>query len=558
MIALPNEIVANIFAFATRPTLLTCRLLDHRFGELATAHAFRRIKLHASNKKPENFTKVSELGHLRGHVRVIDIDTNLDNFEYDANCSFKPPAAFFRALPSLRFFPNLKSLNLQFNAHCGNEDAFRGTSIEETYDFRYWVLCTVFNCLAGTWDPHKLQEMYKVLDIRWHDENGEAIDHAEYFPAWVQEEEARCGELGPICLETLAIGNLADYHDSRLTSSTAFKSVLASPSLTQLKLFVTCEEMEGAPEYEITMPERHEFFRMLPETWLAPEVARKLEVLSLFAATYWGWAPKMDFRDVNSGRGPDSGFPKLRVLALGNYIFSHEWQIDWIASLGRQNGHGGLLELYLDDCPILFYTKIHCPLDETPGHEGYAIERHVINSVDEGEKVERHYPLRWYQILPRWRKEMSALRVFKMGQGQWHRRGPPLTEEAHEKVHPELRHCRLNFFRRANFVDYDCPSPPASVRSYRIPRPGPDWTKFWHGVGILERKHVHRKDVGGDECRREANTWICPYVHFDGGIGPTQWCEDSEGLQTDEELEQLESKNMREAIESRARPSSTA
>lgn len=50
----------------------------------------------------------------------------------------------------------------------------------------------------------------------------------------------------------------------------------------------------------------------------------------------------------NSGTSP---LPNVRVLTLRNYGFSHDWQVEWIASLGSDNGRGGLEELYLDDCP---------------------------------------------------------------------------------------------------------------------------------------------------------------------------------------------------------------
>ena len=57
---------------------------------------------------------------------------------------------------------------------------------------------------------------------------------------------------------------------------------------------------------------------------------------------------------------PGSGFPSLRVLALGNDVFSHDWQIDWVASLGSQNGRGGLEEIYLlSCCRPRFYNPLH-------------------------------------------------------------------------------------------------------------------------------------------------------------------------------------------------------
>ena len=50
--------------------------------------------------------------------------------------------------------------------------------------------------------------------------------------------------------------------------------------------------------------------------------------------------------------GEDSPIPQLEALAFGNYVFSHEWQIEWFTKIGKENGNGGLEELYLDDFPI--------------------------------------------------------------------------------------------------------------------------------------------------------------------------------------------------------------
>lgn len=42
----------------------------------------------------------------------------------------------------------------------------------------------------------------------------------------------------------------------------------------------------------------------------------------------------MDLQAVNPGNRRTSGvLPHLRVLALGHYVFSHEWQVNWIASI---------------------------------------------------------------------------------------------------------------------------------------------------------------------------------------------------------------------------------
>jgi hypothetical protein len=72
-----------------------------------------------------------------------------------------------------------------------------------------------------------------------------------------------------------------------------------------------------------------------------------------------GWFPKLDLRNVY--------FPQLKCLALGQHIFHHNRQIDWIIP------HSSTLEeLYLDRCSILYQIGHTIPkwLDE----EGYPKE----------------------------------------------------------------------------------------------------------------------------------------------------------------------------------------
>jgi len=76
-----------------------------------------------------------------------------------------------------------------------------------------------------------------------------------------------------------------------------------------------------------------------------------------------GFFPKLDLRTIH--------FPQLRTLALGNYTFTHDWQLEWITShaLTLQN-------LYLDDCPILYQMILFlAPKDS----EGY-----YVNPEDRG------------------------------------------------------------------------------------------------------------------------------------------------------------------------------
>ncbi|KAJ3542308.1 hypothetical protein NM208_g175 [Fusarium decemcellulare] len=118
-----------------------------------------------------------------------------------------------------------------------------------------------------------------------------------------------------------------------------------------------------------------------------------LRVLSLHYVDHSGWGPKMDFRGLGKDKSP---FPWLEALALGKYTIYNDWQVDWFATVGLGNGSGGLRELYLDSCPILYQVQ-------QPG----AFNR---DNPD--------YPSNFttvHHVLSKWTASMKGLQVFPMG-----------------------------------------------------------------------------------------------------------------------------------------------
>ncbi|KAI1402009.1 hypothetical protein F4819DRAFT_305431 [Hypoxylon fuscum] len=507
MAAFPPEIFNCVFSLAAHQTLLNCRLLNKQLSSLATSHAFRHIYLEAAGDV-SHFVKISQTPHLRSQVREVSIDTLVESFQYHRNETPKFPLGFFLALSDLRLFSELKKLNLIFNEYCGNEEEhYTLYSIEENYDFRYWVLWTAFSCLTGEWTAQSSSDLYEELDITFY-ENEESIGQ-EVFLGRLNSGDTNdlSGRASVIALETLTIRNLAGYDDTRLTSSDLFKKVLST--VTDLKLYIVFETYDSSPENEMYFPEPYGFMESLDKTWLAPEIARNLRVLSLFCDNYWGWIPKMDFRDVNPSTGPESGFPKLEVLALGNYVFSHEWQIGWFASLGHHNRYGGLRELYLDDCPILYFARIYGELDQTPGSVGYPLKESILAQQWENE-VNQNYHMRWHHVLPRWRENMTALKVFRMGHGNWRSHQTQLIQEAYNELGIEWKNVYWQRFDRMNFETFDC-HPGVENRS-----DVEDYAPWFEGVGIGEDRDV-----------------TLQYIHFNHEIGPSQWVVDEEAENAD-------------------------
>ncbi|OTA98545.1 hypothetical protein M426DRAFT_325886 [Hypoxylon sp. CI-4A] len=502
----PPEIFNEIFSVATPDTVRTCRLLNRHLSQLATSHAFRHVRIEAAGEVSK-FVNISQAPHLRCHTRELSISTLVGPpFEYHVNNTCKFPLDFFLALPNLRLFSGLTRLHLGFNEYCGNNEARTFLDVEENNDFRYYVLWTVFACLTGEWTAESSSDLYEDLDFNIYEEdNHEESEDDEGSEGMVSPEtllerltlEAVDARTDVITLEALAIQNLAGYDDTRLTSSDLFRKVLST--ITDLKLHVVFEKEDECPEDEIYLPERFAFMESLHKTWLAPKVAQNLRVLSLFCDDYWGWTPKMDFREINPGIGPHSGFPNLEVLALGNYIFSHDWQIDWIPSLGRQNRYGGLRELYLDDCPILYYFHLYTDLDKSTG---YPVTKSFLGSHNEplGTQLKQESHLRWDHILSSWKKNMNALKVFRSGSGDWQSHNSDLIGSAYEQLGLGWTDRHDNRFNRANFITYDCPPP-------RDREEISDFRRWFRGVGI-----------GSDE-----TTPPLQYIEFHHGTGPSPW-----------------------------------
>ncbi|KAI1087698.1 hypothetical protein F5B19DRAFT_50964 [Rostrohypoxylon terebratum] len=74
--------------------------------------------------------------------------------------------------------------------------------------------------------------------------------------------------------------------------------------------------------------------------------------------------------------------------------------MEWFAPLGRLNGHGGLRELYLDDCPILSSACVWGKLDKKKSSADYPRKNAMLSFEDDVqwyiEGTEVPYSLRWY------------------------------------------------------------------------------------------------------------------------------------------------------------------
>ncbi|RSL66538.1 hypothetical protein CEP54_003682 [Fusarium duplospermum] len=498
---LPSEIWDNICSLLPKSSLFWLRLVSSQFEPIARPWVFRNLRLEGFGDSSERFVEIAKSPQLRNLVRDLTVDTSVSpEYAYKANWGYPFPTSFIDALPYLRCFTHLTALHLRFNEYCGEDDR-RGVTVEETWDFRYSVLDTVCHCVAGMWTPDKQIEFDKKGEYEWYHYTRKSPDPEDDLGVPLDQV---------IQLKEFTVTHLADFHHPDLANSGAFKKIMSLPSLIDLKLLIAIETDMSLHDHIAYYEEKYDFFDHLPGTWLAPSISDNLRVLSLYCADYWGWLPKMDFRGME--------FPRLKVLALGQYVFSHDWQIDWIASIGQENGSSGLEKLYLDDCPILFQALQASPLDENdPGYPS------VSTILAEAETEMFKYSMRWHHVLPRWTTSMKALKVFRMGHGEW--RGAP--EDTLQSAFRDFRHVDEDILRyRLSYNmhrSFNCPEP--LEKGHDNGHPNKVWESgmYANGTGINSRRACKLQYIKYDHVC--TNPWFetsRPHLHDEEGFEPEE------------------------------------
>ncbi|CAH0057676.1 unnamed protein product [Clonostachys solani] len=521
--SLPREILHDIFARLQKPDLLSLRLQCAYLSDVATALAFRSLRLVAYGRSPLDFIHIARSERLRGLVQELTCDTAIHPTIVDFRAyGYQEPTEMLKALEFVRFFQNLKALHLRFT----RDYWFVYDGEFESMEFRLRFLHTVFSCIVGEpcpidWDANYEDEMeyhYHTseddeqesrsvgeadsqlgddeggmhTDDTEHETNEDVVEPEVEELEDEDEEEVNDNDFfdllqipskllenlpdvltGPINLTTFTISNLAAQRDARLLENKVFSQVLSSRSLVNLKLLIT-PSMAGIGGFAGRRADmKISMYGHLPATWIMPSAAANLKELSLYSHEYWGWFPKLDLRDLGE-------LPNLRILALGQYTFSHQWQVDWLASLQLE-------ELYLDHCAVLH--QVETWEEWVDGSSAYTVQddgnnAHVIVPNEgylnpdwrfmtrgEGSELVLSYPLRWHTMFRQWERSMTSLKVLKVGLGAW--RGPP--QETVEANYPraEAMEKRQRFSHNA-------------FRYYRCPPPGGRGEQYREGTGISE------------------------------------------------------------------------
>lgn len=522
MAHLPDDVLRQIFSSLPQETLVQCRFLSRSVEPLARALVFRSVRLErVSDVDP--FLNVARSERLRPFVREFTLDlsqgTTPTTDAADYGVRVRQRERTLMALPLVRLFSGLRALHLRFRRPTKGHDGYAGRWMIDddgvAPDPRLLpVLYTtiymkaVLQCISGSWTKETQDEWERGLR-RWSEPRAEALISLMLAPSLQSEPEVfdtvQIFPNEPINLTTLTISNLSEKDSEYLMSSAAMRRFLETQSLSKLQLLTTSDKNVDDYISPFSMHDRYEFFENLPSTWLSPPIADRLRTLSLYAGEYWGWCPKMDFRVLSKGKNGTGGLSNLKSLALGKFVFSHQWQVDWVAQLGSDNGRGGLEELYLDNCPIMWRARFFGPADSEgfPLREAMASEGANPSAID-WNPTTVDVDLRWNTVLQQWREKMKSLKVFKMGNGDW--LGEYSTEVAMAQTASRAR-----VFRGAYML--------AKHRNE-------DTVHLNYDKYSIDDSHKYGQDVLRDGAGMiEWRECLLQYVHFQAPLGSSPWVE---------------------------------
>ena len=187
---------------------------------------------------------------------------------------------------------------------------------------------------------------------------------------------ALCNRDRPIAsFRSLTIKNHPDFYDHPYESCSKFKETISRISELHVAITSSWKRRDRL----------HSFLENFPSVWLRPS-SDHLTHLTLYYDEYWGWDPAVDSRDIE--------FPNLKYLAMKNYTFAHDWQIEWITA------HGPTLRtLILDNCPILI-CMVRAWYEPTVSHDDHEVFLYREFQVDGRLHNENHwtYNRRWHHF----------------------------------------------------------------------------------------------------------------------------------------------------------------
>ncbi|OJD22909.1 hypothetical protein ACJ73_05735 [Blastomyces percursus] len=380
---LPTELWARIAFFCDRTTLKSLCLTSRGCSRFAARELFREVRLTACDPSCARLEQIGAHERLKLYVNKINLGLRgwspnflekypslLQDWQDDADEDPILPGRFIGLVKSLEVFPNLRNVNVLFDPKCYLEEDYGDAP--QCVEFRSSTMKLVLSSLTSFPQP-------------------------------------------PLAL---GLQNYQNVNPQDPETASMLKQVLEN--LQSLRLGILNESCEGNGEYDLEYNQAHIFTRELPTVWLQPASA-SLRHLTLYSTLYFGFYPKLDLRDIH--------FPNLQSLALGNYAFVHDTQLDWILS------HGPTLQkLYMDDCAILYevgiYNKDKCYLSPTE------MRRNAKETWQGEVKYRASYPKRWHDYFRAFAERLPELRHFRYGSSPkwWDQGGIPFEMEGETRI----------------------------------------------------------------------------------------------------------------------------
>ncbi|KAK8091726.1 f-box domain protein [Apiospora hydei] len=270
MAQLPNEIYRQILSPLDLETLQACRLAGRSINQAATELLFRHVTLRVELAPPQSaisslrFIQIATAPHLRPLVREVAIKTIVPSVAFSVGALHAAasnesqrilPKPFLHALPFLRVFSGLKSLEIGFSGTKTSQGAGPGLLVHECGPFASLVLETCLRCLTGVWSPGRqawLQNQFLQAI--------QATD-SPLSTNWPPLVTNFCAER--MEATSLKIADLPVSLDVAVTDM-----LLSCKSLTNLQLRLASSAWESFHNLPRQLGDRFDYFQNLPKVWL--------------------------------------------------------------------------------------------------------------------------------------------------------------------------------------------------------------------------------------------------------------------------------------------------
>ena len=289
-------------------TRLACKTLEKH----ASKELFKEVHASLRKKDQDSWNSITQDDFFRRLPRHLTIETN-PGFSLKEDGSYEDCddrrerliPVFKDILNAMSNLPNLESVEILFDEEC-HGSGYIPDWIRDVDEDRYWrndILYAIFGAIEDRLASDKNRKIHRLT-----------INHLQNDPL-------------------------------DLNSTDLFSRVMSHVQELHITFTVEHLDLDTAMHFHVDV-ELETFPPYFCKEWLAP-VSANLTALSIYATKdKWGPFPgRFEFRDIP--------FPNLERLALGDYVFAHDYDLDWILAIKS------LKQLIMHSCMIV--SLIHIP-----------------------------------------------------------------------------------------------------------------------------------------------------------------------------------------------------